>query len=111
MVFLVYFLQIWQKGLLEGKREGTQASLWVGCLALVNVCVCVSCSGMFDSLGPHGLYPTRFLRPWGSPGKNSGVGFHFLLQLVNEVITTDGVWVMVMWLEGIQKKKCSQLSW
>ena len=24
--------------------------------------------------------PTRFLRPWDSPGKNTGVGCHFLLQ-------------------------------
>ena len=31
-------------------------------------------------LWPHGLYPTRLLCPWDSPGKNIGVGFHFLLQ-------------------------------
>ena len=24
--------------------------------------------------------PTRLLRPWDSPGKNTGVGCHFLLQ-------------------------------
>ena len=29
---------------------------------------------------PHGLQPTRLLHPWDSPGKNSGVGCHFLLQ-------------------------------
>ena len=33
-----------------------------------------------DSVWPHGLKPTRLLRPWDSPGKNTGVGFHFLLQ-------------------------------
>ena len=33
-----------------------------------------------DSLRPRGLQPTRFLRPWDSPGKNTGVGCHFLLQ-------------------------------
>ena len=27
-----------------------------------------------------GLQPTRLLRPWDSPGKNTGVGCHFLLQ-------------------------------
>ena len=37
---------------------------------------------MFDSLGPHGLQPTRLLCPWNSPDKNIGVGCHFLLQLV-----------------------------
>ena len=29
---------------------------------------------------PCGLQPTRLLSPWDSPGKNTGVGCHFLLQ-------------------------------
>ena len=29
---------------------------------------------------PRGLQPARFLCPWDSPGKNAGVGCHFLLQ-------------------------------
>ena len=33
-----------------------------------------------DSLRPCGLYPTRLLRPWDSPGKTTGVGCHFILQ-------------------------------
>ena len=35
---------------------------------------------MFDSLWPCGLQPARLLCPWGSPGKNTGLGFHALLQ-------------------------------
>ena len=35
-------------------------------------------SVLTDSLRPRG--PTRLLRPWDSPGKNTGVGYHFLLQ-------------------------------
>ena len=35
---------------------------------------------MSDSVRSHGLQPTRLLRPWDSPGKNTGVGRHFLLQ-------------------------------
>ena len=31
-------------------------------------------------LPPHGLWPARLLCPWNSPGKNNGVGCHFLLQ-------------------------------
>ena len=31
-----------------------------------------SCSVMSDSLWPRGLSPTRLLRPWDSPGKNTG---------------------------------------
>jgi len=33
-----------------------------------------------ESVRPHGLQPTRLLRPWDSPVKNTGVGCHFLLQ-------------------------------
>ena len=40
----------------------------------------VSHSVMSDSLRPHGLYPTRLLCPWDSPGKNTGEGGHSLLQ-------------------------------
>ena len=29
---------------------------------------------------PHRRQPTRLLHPWDSPGKNTGVGCHFLLQ-------------------------------
>ena len=35
---------------------------------------------MSDSVLPHRRQPTRFPRPWDSPGKNTGVGCHFLLQ-------------------------------
>ena len=44
------------------------------------VCVCVSCSVMSDSLQPHRLQPTRLLCPWNSPGKNTRLGTHSLLQ-------------------------------
>ena len=33
-----------------------------------------------NSLRPHGLHPTRLLCLWDSPGKNTGVGSHALLQ-------------------------------
>ena len=33
-----------------------------------------------DSVRPHRRQPTRLCRPWDSPGKNTGVGCHFLLQ-------------------------------
>ena len=35
---------------------------------------------MSNSLRPHRRQPTRLPRPWDSPGKNTGVGCHFLLQ-------------------------------
>ena len=35
---------------------------------------------MSDSVRPHRRQPTRLPRPWDSPGKNTGVGCHALLQ-------------------------------
>ena len=35
---------------------------------------------MSDFVRPHRRQPTRLLCPWGFPGKNTGVGYHFLLQ-------------------------------
>ena len=34
------------------------------------------------TLWPHRLYPARLLCPWDFPGKNTGVGYHFLLQSI-----------------------------
>ena len=35
---------------------------------------------MSNSVWPHRRQPTRLPHPWDSPGKNTGVGCHFLLQ-------------------------------
>ena len=40
---------------------------------------------MSDSVWPHRWQPTRLPRPWDSPGKNTGVGCHFLLHIVHIV--------------------------
>ena len=45
-----------------------------------------------NSLRPHGLQHTRLLRPRDFPGKNTGVGCHFLLQKNNQIIS--------IWLPG-----------
>ena len=52
------------------------------CDSALWVCVytCMLYSVMSDSLWPHRLWPTRLLCPWDFPGKNTGVGCHFLLQ-------------------------------
>ena len=39
---------------------------------------------MSDSVRPQRWQPTRLLHPWDSPGKNTGVGCHFLLQCMKE---------------------------
>ena len=40
-----------------------------------------SCSVVSNSLRPHGLQPTRLLRPWHFPGKSTGEGCHRLLWI------------------------------
>ena len=40
---------------------------------------------MSNSLRPYGLQPTRLLCPWNFPGKNTGVGCHFLFQGSNSL--------------------------
>ena len=37
---------------------------------------------MSNPVRPHRRQPTRLPRPWDSPGKNTGVGCHFLLQFM-----------------------------
>ena len=52
-------------------------------ILLVSICCCCCCliaSVVSDSVRPHRRQPTRLPRPWDSPGKNIGVGCHFLLQ-------------------------------
>ena len=49
--------------------------------------VCWVASVMSNSLRPHGLQPTRLPCPWDCLGKNTGAGFHFLLQ---GIILTQG---------------------
>ena len=50
-------------------------------LDFIQFCFAVlSRSVVSNSLWPDGLQPTRLLCPWDSPGKNTGVGCHALLQ-------------------------------
>ena len=52
-------------------------------MASGHICCCCCCwvtSVMSNSVRPHRWQPTRLCCPWDSPGKNTGVGCHFLLQ-------------------------------
>ena len=44
------------------------------------VYLCSFAMVMSDSLRSYRLWPSRLLCPWDSPGKNTGVGCHALLQ-------------------------------
>ena len=58
--------------------------LFLSCVSRVSPLTCeterISCSVLSDSLGPHGLQPTRLLCPGDSPGKSTGVGCYTFLQ-------------------------------
>ena len=47
-------------------------------------CCCWAASVVSGSVRPQRRQPTRLHRPWDSPGKNTGVGCHFLLQCMKE---------------------------
>ena len=58
------------------------AAMWMDLemIILSTLILDVSCSVVSGSLQPHVPEPTRRLWPWDCPGKNTGVGCHFLLQ-------------------------------
>ena len=71
----------WGAGVFPGgRRNGAWRETGRGQLS--QVIVTVLCSVVSDSLQPPGLQPTRPLCPWDSPGKNTGVGCHALLQSI-----------------------------
>ena len=59
----------------------------------VHVYCVFSRSAVSDSFRPHGLKPARLLCPWNSPGKNTGVCCHFLLQ---GIFLTQGLNLLVV---------------
>ena len=54
-----------------------EEKLWPTCCCC---CCCYVASVVSDSVRPQRRQPTRLCCPWDSPGKNAGVGCHFLLQ-------------------------------
>ena len=55
---------------------------------------------MSDSVRPQRRQPTRLPRPWDSPGKNTGVGCHFLLQCMK--VKSESEVAQVVYLKVIQ---------
>ena len=56
---------------------------------------------MCDSLRPYGLQAIRLLCPWDSPGKNNGVGCHFLLKGIFQIQGSNPHFLCLLhWQEG-----------
>ena len=71
------FFKLWKyDNSLTGDLENTEQ----GYIHMLLLLLLLSCSVVSDSVRPHRRQPTRLPRPWDSPGNNSGVGCHFLLQ-------------------------------
>ena len=60
-------------------------------MSVLLVHACLVTSVVSDSLQPHGPWPAGLLCSWDSPGKNTGVGCHFLLQIWPSLIGTLGL--------------------
>ena len=79
----------------EGERHQRKAwDIWnEGTAAeMVNCCCCCCCwvaSVVSDSVWPHRRQPNRLPCPWDSPGKNTGVGCHFLLQCMKVISESE----------------------
>ena len=71
-IFAKWDVETWLPGNWENKRSYLIPALKFCCCCLVNK--------LYPTLQPHGLESTKLLCPWDFPGKNTGVGCHFLLQ-------------------------------
>ena len=62
-----------------------------GYLSYFHVCCCCCsvASVVSNSVQPHRSQPPRLPGPWDSPGKNIGVGCHFLLQCMKVKIESE----------------------
>ena len=59
----------------------------------------VSRTVVSDSSKPHGLWPARLLCPWAFPGRNTGVGSHFL---PHRIFPTHGLNLRLLHCRQIQ---------
>ena len=64
---------------------------------------------MSDSVRLHRWQPTRLPHPWDSPGKNTGVGCHFLLQCI-KVKSESEVAQSCPWTEAYQAPPSMEFS-
>ena len=63
-------------------KTSIRVSEWLLTFWIIHIylCLCSVTSVVSYSVRPHRWQPTRLPHPWDSPGKNNGVGCHFLLQ-------------------------------
>ena len=67
-------LYLWANGVSWHWTVQITICCWCYCCSVIELCPTPTL------LRSPGLWPTRLLHPWDFPGKNTGVGCHFLLQ-------------------------------
>ena len=92
------------------QHQSSKASIYV-------CCCCCFASVMSKSSPPHGLQPTRLLRPWDFPGKSIGVGCHCLLHNIciyvckryymNHLLAS----VVAQWVQNLPAMQETQEMW
>ena len=75
IVFVLPLFEVYQ-------NYSPRATDWRNTWTVLCCCCCWVASIVSDSVRPHRRQPTRLPRPWDSPGKNTGVGCHFLFQFM-----------------------------
>ena len=82
--------------------------VWICC------CCCVA-SVVSDSVRPHRWQSTRLPHPWDSPGKNTGMGLHFLLQCMKvkskSEVTSHVRLLAIPWTAAYQSVQARVREW
>ena len=79
-------------------------------------CCCLWSLSCVRYFWPHDLQSARLLGPWDSPGKNTGVGCHFLLQ---GIFPTQGLnpslrhcrWILYHWVKQLARQILYNLTY
>ena len=81
-LLIIHYKILKHNRVLKDRLQPKSKSLKDGRFPLLKPFCCCCCveSVVSDSVQPHRWKPTRLRCPWDSPGKNTGVGCHFLLQ-------------------------------
>ena len=103
--------------------ESEEQNKFVSWLYVCCCCCCCVASVVSDSVRPHRRQPNRLPCPWDSPGKNTGVGCHFLLQcmkvesereVAQSCLTLSDSWALMMYIHIFSTERDEllvQVSW
>ena len=76
------------------------------CMIQQSCCCCWVISVVSNSVWPHRRQPPRLPRPWDSPGKNTGLGCHCLLQCMKVKSESDVTAILLLGEFMIHKDTC-----